>query len=122
MNIRNAINSDLKECQTTPSLRRTNSYVENDFNSPLQIFLYDFLYSQQDLYEDYDNKLKNTLDGFNNRNGITCNRPDLPFAFLISDFDIIKTTIKNSNDKKTLQYMRWYYCIDQPNEKDKNKK
>lgn len=119
MVIRNGLYADLKECETIPRLRRTNMYVENDFNSPLQIFLYDFLYEQQDLYENYDNKLKNPLNVFHS--GISCNRDDIPFAYLVNDFNIIKTTIKTEEDKKKLQYMRWYYCIDKPIVKEEEK-
>ena len=38
-----------------PRLRQENRIVENEINSSLQTYLYDFLYEQQDLYFKYDN-------------------------------------------------------------------
>ena len=46
------------EFYNLPKLRKENLYVESDLNTPLQTYLYDFLYDQQDLYDYYDSEIK----------------------------------------------------------------
>lgn len=53
--IKDKLFSGLKEYYSLPALKKQKLYVESDCNSPLQKYLMDFIYDQQDLYAFYDN-------------------------------------------------------------------
>ena len=91
-----------------PRLRQENRIVENEINSSLQIYLYDFLYEQQDLYNEYNKIMKSiNLKPRNN---------NLPFKDFILSFHYYLNEIKNDNKKlKQLKKLRWYLCYDKDN-------
>ena len=91
-----------------PRLRQENRIIENEINSSLQIYLYDFLYEQQDLYNEYNKIMKSINTKPRNKN--------LPFKDFILSFHFYLNEIKNDNKKiKQLKKLRWYLCYDKDN-------
>lgn len=107
----------LKETKSYPKLRMKNTIIETEFNSPLQLYLYDFLYDQQELYEKYDEIfIQMKLNGY-----IESIRKNLPFCYLITNYVYLQNIIKTEKDKLQLQYARWYYIVDKPEMDNSNK-
>ena len=87
-----------------PRLRQENRIVENEINSSLQTYLYDFLYEQQDLYFKYDNIFRSL--------NLKPRNEELPFKDFILNFDYYLNEIQNDKNKiKQLKKLRWYICI-----------
>ncbi len=73
----------------------------------------DFIYDQQDLYDFYD-------DAFYEKDNnplytITLRNPDLPFASLLLDIDMLTNELSRQDDKNCLAKMRWYTYEEQSN-------
>ena len=91
-----------------PRLRQENRIVENEINSSLQTYLYDFLYEQQDLYFKYDNIFRSL--------NLKPRNEELPFKDFILNFDYYLNEIQNDKNKiKQLKKLRWYICFDKDN-------
>lgn len=99
--------SNLKECEILPRLRKQNQIVEGEFNSPFQTFLYDFLYEQQDLYDEYDCKMAEYKT-----QPLRCRKADLAFSDLICKFKSLIQTIDTTDKIETLKKLRWYKWFD----------
>lgn len=72
--------------------------------------MYDFLYDQQDLYDYYDEIFERRQYSLHFGN-FSLRRPDLPFAALLENFDLILSESKT--DEKfidNLANLRWYIC------------
>lgn len=52
--VKTVLYSGIKEFLSLPKLRKELLYIESSSNSSLQIYLFDYLYDQQDLYLHYD--------------------------------------------------------------------
>lgn len=102
------IYSNLKECEILPRLRKENRIIEGDFNSSLQTYLYDFIYEQQDLYEEYNYKM---AEFTSNNKPIQCRKPDMPFCDFINNFHHIKDSIDTPDKIDVLNQLRWYMCF-----------
>ena len=97
----------MRLCENIPCLRQENRIVENEINSPLQIYLYDFLYEQQDLYNEYSSIFKSI--NLKPRKNLPFNDFILSYHFYLNE---IKTDVKKINQLKKL---RWYLCFDKDN-------
>lgn len=106
--MRSFLYSNLKECEILPHLRKQNLIVEGEFNSPLQTFLYDFLYEQQDLYDEYDCK----MEDYKTQKTIQCRKAELPFCELVCKFNSLVQSIDTTEKKEALKRLRWFMCFD----------
>jgi hypothetical protein len=106
--LRNELYSNLKEYFSLPKLRKENHHVENDLNTVLQTHLYDFLYDQQDLYDEYSEMImnKNYKESL-----INVRRKDLPFANCLENFVSVLKEFQNDGEAGRLAKLRWYLCF-----------
>jgi len=101
----------LKEYYMLPKLRKEQLYLENEMNSQLQTYMYDFLYDQQDLYEYYDQFFNTNKTNSKNKLLITSPTPknyDLPFGSILTDFELLLGEFYDENDIIALANFRWY--------------
>ena len=97
--IKNEIYSSLKNYVGISKLREKNLYVENELNSPLQIYLLDTIFETQDFYDYFDlNQITNSKIEVKNK--------DLPFACILENYD--KEHIKSINNFISINSLRWY--------------
>ena len=91
-----------------PRLRLENKIVENEINSSLQTYLYDYLFEQQDLYFEYDQIFT--------RLNLKSRKAESPFKDFILNFNYYLNEIQNDQYKiKQLKKLRWYICFDKDN-------
>ena len=91
-----------------PRLRLENKIVENEINSSLQTYLYDYLFEQQDLYFEYDQIFT--------RLNLKSRKEESPFKDFILNFNCYLNEIQNDQNKiKQLKKLRWYICFDKDN-------
>ena len=89
-------------------IRLENRIVENEINSSLQTYLYDFLFEQQDLYFEYDQIFRSL--------NLKSRKDELPFKDFILNFYYYLNEIQNDKNKiKQLKKLRWYICFDEDN-------
>lgn len=116
--LRNELYSNLKEFFALTKLRKENHHVENDLNTVLQTYLYDFLYDQQDLYEEYDEIIQNK--NYKNVN-LPVRKMDLPFANSLQNLTTVLRECGQDRHYETLSKLRWYLCFGEETTKDPEK-
>lgn len=112
------IKSNLKSCNTVPSLRHKNKILENDINSLFQTILFDFLFEEFALYDDYDKLFHEKK--YKQRNS---NNGNLLFEYFITGYKNFYYEIEGNEKKlKKLKKLRWYICFDKDNYYEEKKK
>lgn len=115
-NVKNEIYTSLKDFIPIPKLRKENLNLETEFNSPMQTYLFDFLYEQQELYDYYnDNFMMSSENNFQ----IYSRNSELPFSHSLENFQIIINEFKSESEKILFANLRWY--LPYPANKDSEK-
>ena len=65
-NMKQSLYQNLKFCTPFPRLHKSCMYIENDSNTPLQLYLIDMLYEEQELYSELDEILQQNNSLANN--------------------------------------------------------
>ena len=84
--------------------------MENELNSPHQIYLYDYLYEQQDIFEFYYQQISNRT--FDDNSKLKSRKEKLLFSDSLIQYNIF--TELDNDDMEILEYIRFYNL---PNEK-----
>ena len=101
----------LKSSQENIALRTKNYLLENEFNTELQILLFDFLFEEKEIYDKYDE----ILERKNYDIKIDENKKFL-FNSFIKNYKNYFIDIYNDKRKiQRLKKLRWYILFDQDN-------
>lgn len=123
--LNNNLYTNLKEYEKCEEsfMRKENKILENQINTDYQKILFDFLYDQQDLYNDYDIIFRQSLNYTNLklRDHQNFNEKPKIFPKFILNFNYYLMQFKKkSKQLGQLQKIRWYLAFDVVNTKDED--